>query len=160
MIILLYNGITRTNTTTTHCFCKFQYLFSWLRIIGASMCILEFISTFTTFFSVFVLQLFVCVEIASLSRYSVHFTAFVLRFFCVECNPGLIFSSFVERVAAPRAVAVINPNALFTITNDKSYLLKMHCHRHLQLVSRAVYSKSHKWRSYGIACASINNLVI
>lgn len=66
------------------------------------------------FFSVFVLQPFVCVEIASLSRYSVHFTAFVLRFFCVECNPGLIFSSFVERVAAaPHATAVINPQTYF-----------------------------------------------
>lgn len=86
------------------------------------MCFLKFNSAFTNFFfSVFVLQLFVCVEIASLSRHSVHFTAFVLRFFCVECDPGLISSSFVERVAALHTVAIISPNVLFTITNDKSY---------------------------------------
>lgn len=77
------------------------------------MCILKFISAFTTFFSVFVLQLFVCVEIASLLRYSVHFTAFVLRFFCVECDPGLISFSFVERVASPARRPDYNPERDF-----------------------------------------------
>lgn len=52
-------------------------------------------------FSVFVLKLIVCVEIVSLSRHSVHFMAFVLRFFCVECDLGLISCSFVERVVSP-----------------------------------------------------------
>lgn len=86
------------------------------------MCILKFISTFKLFFPCLFYNC--SLEIASLSRHSVHFTAFVLRFFCVECNPpGLISSSFVECVAALYTITIISPNVLFAITNNKSYYL-------------------------------------